>query len=143
MLGINSASGTLGFAGAQEGDGGEVRPVHGDSSVHPMGEPCRWWCPQHRLACGLEMMGQASMGLCSHLQGRAGPAGISAGLTRGDFVPPHSRFEAEVLAWAQGHGSCIEGGSSIPPVIPRDCAEIWACPGTAGREASCAAGLHP
>ena len=73
-----------------EGDGGEVRPVSGDSSVHPPGRavPLAVTSARHRRARGLEMMGWASVGLCSCLQGRAGPAGLTWG---GDFVPPMLR----------------------------------------------------
>lgn len=88
-LGINSVGEVLGFAGVQEGDSGEVRPVHRDRNVHPPGRAMLLAVTsvRHRLAWGLETMGEASVGLCSHPQGRAGPTGIPQGWLEGDFVP--------------------------------------------------------
>lgn len=64
-------------------------PCMGMAECTLLGEPCRWQCPRHRLARSLEMMRWATVGLCSRLQGRAGPAGSPQGWLGGDFVPPH------------------------------------------------------
>lgn len=85
-------------------------------AVCVLGEPRCWWCPWHHLAQGLETMGRASVGLCSH----------PTGMGQGDFVPPpHSHFEAEVLLWLRDmvsvleKGAALSAGVSVPPAMLR------------------------
>lgn len=92
-------SGTLGFAGAREGDGGEVGPVHGEQRV-----------PSRVSRAAGSGLGEAAP--CSRRGDAGAGAGTPQGCLGGILYPLHSHFETEVWEWAQGHGGCTEGGSS-------------------------------
>lgn len=77
-------------------------------AVYVLGEPWCWWCPRHHLAQGLERMGWASVGLCSHLRAEWDPTGLGWG----DFALPTFTLRGRGFAVAQGYGGCSGEGSS-------------------------------
>lgn len=77
--GISSAGGALGFAGAQEGDGGEARPLPGVSGRHP---PGRGRLLVVSSASARSQLGGGGVGVHSQ------PPSVPVGLAQGDFEPP-------------------------------------------------------
>ena len=133
MRGINSAGGMLGFAGAQEGDGGEVRPVHGDGSVHPPGRamplaassasPCSW----------LGDDGTGKRGFVQPPPGQAWPRRDRHRVGSGGFCTPcilasRQRFWCGLrdMVAALKEGAALFTGVSGPSAMPRESVQGFA-----------------
>lgn len=76
---VLTASGTLGFAGAQDEDGGEAKPMHGDGSVHAPGRPMLLVVSSASPCLRLQDVGVGKRGFVQPPPGQSWPHGDTGG----------------------------------------------------------------